>query len=99
VTEDVKKTIAELNEHIHMLDRKFTLYFSGLEKKSPVKEFEKLKGEVTRSLQMKDALMSASTRFFVNSFKHRFASYRTKWEKTLRAIEDGRFNPGKKDLK
>ena len=97
MAEDIKKKIAEFNERIHVLDRSFTLYLSGLERKSPVKEFEKFKGEVTRSLQMKDALMSASTRFFVNSFKHRFVSYRTKWEKTLKAIEDGRLTPGKKD--
>ena len=97
MAEDIKKTIAEFNVRINMLDRKFTLYFSGLEKNPPIKEFEKFKSEVTRCLQIKNALMSVSTRFFVNSFKNHFASYRTKWEKTLKAIEDGRFNPGKKD--
>jgi hypothetical protein len=92
--DDIYKKIADFNERLQVLDRKFSLYFNGYEKVPPIKEFEQFKREVALFIRTKGNIMSVCGRFFVNSFQQRFVSYRTKWEKGLRDIEEGRAKPG-----
>ncbi len=96
MAENIRQKIAELNGRLLELDTKFNLYFSGIEKLPPVKEFDQLKREVSSSVKAKSILMSVSMLFFANSFHQRFSSYRAKWEKKLRDIEEGRTKPGKR---
>jgi hypothetical protein len=92
--DDIHKKIADFNERLQVLDRKFSLYFNGYEKVPPAKEFEKFKREATLFIRTKGNIMSVSVRFFISTFQQRFVSYRTKWEKGLRDIEEGRAKPG-----
>ena len=94
MSDDIYKKVAELNKHLHALDRKFGLYFYGQEKGPPIKEFERFKSEVALLATEKSNIMSVSVRFFISTFQQRFVSYRTKWEKGLRNIEEGRAKPG-----
>jgi len=87
---DIQARVTVLNEQLEMLDRKFNAYFSGQEKISPVRVLEKLKGDVMQLTRARDRTASSSQRFFVNSFVQRFTAYRTKWEKMLKDIEEGR---------
>lgn len=96
MAQDVRQKISEFNERLAGLDRQFNLYFYGLEKVPPLKEFEQFKREVTRFMQPISGVMSVSMRFIMTNFQHRFALYRAKWEKVLRDIEAGRFKPGPK---
>ena len=91
---DIHKKIAEFNERLQIMDRKFGLFFSGHEKVPPIKEFEQFKREVAALAIEKSNITSASVRFFVGTFQQRYVSYRTKWEKGLRNIEEGRAKPG-----
>jgi hypothetical protein len=94
MAEDIRKKIVELNERLLVLDRKFNLYLSGLEKLPPIKEFEQLKRDVKGTVKSKNSLISVRMIFFVNSFQQRFNSYRTKWERSLHDIEIGRATRG-----
>jgi hypothetical protein len=86
---EINDTLSKLNKYILQLERNFFLYFVGKEKSAPTKEFELLKQEILILSKARDP-QSTSTQFLVNSFIQRFTTYRTKWERSLRDIEEGR---------
>jgi hypothetical protein len=90
---DLKIKISALNEEIALVDNKFNLYFLGEERTPPIKEFARLKQQVT--MLQNEKTSSVSSQFLVNSFFSRFASYRNKWERLLRDIEEGRKKPSR----
>ena len=94
MSKDYKEKVSKLNERLELLDRKFNLYFSGQDRIPPVQEFEKLKREILLLSRERDRVTSSGIRFYLNNFLQRFGSYRTKWEKTLKALEEGRVRPG-----
>jgi hypothetical protein len=90
---DLKIKISALNEEIALIDNKFNLYFLGEERTPPIKEFTRLKQQV--NLLRNEKTSSVSSQFLANSFFSRFASYRNKWERLLRDIEEGRKKPSR----
>ncbi len=91
---EVNSTLYRLNKNILQLERVFFLYFVGKEKKAPLKEFEQLKQDVFTLINTKDLPKSTSVQFLVTSFIQRFTIFRSKWERSLRDIEEGRKRPG-----
>jgi len=94
MSKDYKEKVSKLNERLELLDRKFNLYFTGQDRIPPIQEFEKLKREILLLSRERDRVTSSGIRFYFNNFLQRFGSYRTKWEKALTAIEEGRSRPG-----
>jgi hypothetical protein len=90
---NLKIKISALNEEIALIDNKFHLYFLGEEKTPPTKEFARLKQQVNMLQNEKSS--SVSSQFLASSFFSRFASYRNKWERLLRDIEEGRKKPSR----
>lgn len=91
---DIKQKISELEIRLQRLDRKFNFYFVGQDRVPPVKAFDQLKREVTLITREKDISASSSLRFYIETFLQKFISYRVKWEKGLRDIEEGRLSRG-----
>lgn len=91
---DIKQKISELENLLQSLDRKFNFYFVGQDRVSPAKDFAQLKREVTRIIKERDKSSSSSLRFYIETFLQKFISYRVKWEKGLRDIEEGRVSRG-----
>jgi len=90
MAEDIQAKIAEFDERLRLLDRKFSLYLSGHEKVSPARELEELKRELTRFKRTQNRLAGFGQRFMAEGFQQRFNAYRSKWERQLRDIETGR---------
>ncbi len=91
---DIKQKISELESGLQRLDRKFNFYFVGQDRVPPVKDFNQLKREVTLITRERDISTSSSLRFYIETFLQKFISYRVKWEKGLRDIEEGRLSRG-----
>ena len=94
MSEDIRQKISDFNERLRVLDRSFKRYFSGLDKRAPIREFEQFKRDVNLLRKTQSSIMSVSLRFLINNFQQRFTVYRTKWEKILNDIEKGRVEPG-----
>jgi hypothetical protein len=91
---DLKGKIEEVAVTILRLDRAFNFYFTGFEKKPPLKMYERLQREVKKLHDMADGLKNTTERYIVQMQLSRYGSYRIKWERGLRAIEDGLIKPG-----
>lgn len=91
---DLKGKIDEVAITIQRLDRAFNFYFTGFEKKPPLKMYERLQREVKKLHDVADGIKSSADRYIVQMLLSRFSTYRIKWERGLRAIEDGRIKPG-----
>lgn len=94
MADDIQARIAEFDERLRLLDRKFSLYINGQEKFPPARELEELKREIAAFRRKQSSLSVFSQRFLVEGFQQRFSAYRTKWERQLRDIESGRIEPG-----
>ncbi len=90
---EIQKQITALNEQIDLLDKKFYFYFIARDKFPPLKDLIKIKADIEKLKSVKDRIILDRKKFVINSFMHRFVSYRTKWEKALKEIEDGRAKP------
>ena len=91
---DINQKTAELDGRLQKLDRKFNFYFIGNDRVPPIKDFDQFKREVRLLTREKERSSSAGLRFYVETFLQRFISYRTKWERGLRDIEEGRLSRG-----
>ncbi len=89
----IQNQIAVLNEQIDQLDKKFYFYFTARDRFPPLNDLLKIKKDVERLKAVKGRIILERKKFVINSFIHRFVSYRTKWEKALRDIEEGRAQP------
>jgi hypothetical protein len=94
MSEDIRKEISGLNDRLHQLDSKFNSYFSAKDKTPPIKELDQLKRDVNRTYRKKMVNPSVSYRFFIDTFYQRFVTYRIKWEKRLKDVEEGRAKRG-----
>lgn len=86
------KELADIERDMMKVKRGFELYFSGLEKVPPLREYEALKRAV-RGL-MSTGYATATLRFKVQSTIARFSQYRNLWDRQLRKFEDGSYRPG-----
>ncbi len=91
---DLKGKIEEVAVTIQRLDRAFNFYFTGFEKKPPVKMYERLQREVKRLNDVVDDIKNTALRYQVQMLLSRYSTYRIKWERGLRAIEEGLLKPG-----
>lgn len=91
---NLKDKVEEVAILIQRLDRAFTFYFTGFEKKPPLKMYERLQREVKKLHDVADGLKNSAERFTVQTLLSRFASYRIKWDRGMRDIEEGRIRPG-----
>ncbi|HNT27764.1 MAG TPA: hypothetical protein PKH10_06265 [bacterium] len=91
---NLKDKIEEVAILVQRLDRAFTFYFTGFEKKPPLKMYERLQREVKKLHDVVDGLKNSAERFTVQTLLSRFASYRIKWDRGMRDIEEGRIRPG-----
>lgn len=91
----LRKTVSRLIVSIEHLDRDFNFYFTGREKLPPIKTLEKLKREVNILMRSGESSKNSAEKYLVQSFVEKFTSYRTKWERGVRDIEEGRLAPGK----
>jgi hypothetical protein len=86
--------VTELISKIQKLDRMFIFYFTGHESRPPLKDLKDLKSEInTLSLKMSDSKNTAE-KYLVSQLVNKFATYKNKWEKGVRDIEEGRLKPG-----
>jgi len=91
---DLKGKIEEVAVTIQRLDRAFNFYFTGFDKKPPVKMYERLQRDVKRLNDVVDDIKNTSLRYQVQMLLARYSTYRLKWERGLRAIEEGLLKPG-----
>lgn len=75
---------------IEELQKRFTLYFMGIEKRAPVEDREKLSKEIRRA-RTEASRWSTGDRFRMNQLHQRFATYDRMWQRTLKEIEDGTY--------
>lgn len=79
---------------IEKLEHAFNFYFSGVDKKPPLNELNSLKKQVDRLMMEAQDSKNSTERFLVSQIVARFTVYRTKWERGVRDIEEGRAKPG-----
>lgn len=91
----LRKTVSRLISSIEQLDREFNFYFTGREKVPPLRELEKLKREVNLLMRSGEESKNSAEKYMVMSFIQKFTTYRTKWERGVRDIEEGRAVPGR----
>lgn len=91
---DLKGKIDEVAVTIQRLDRAFTFYFTGFEKKPPLKMYERLQRDIKKLHDMADDVKNTADRYMIQMLVSRFSTYRIKWDRGLHAIEDGRTKPG-----
>ena len=90
----ISEFVSSLITKIEKLDHDFNLYFSAQEKRPPLQALENMKKEV--SLLMRNATMSKNLveQNLATQLVNRFTTYRQKWERCVRDIEEGRAKPG-----
>jgi hypothetical protein len=91
----LRKTVSRLITSVEHLDRDFNFYFTGREKLPPLKNLEKLKREVNMLMKSAEGSKNSAEKYLVLSFVQKFTTYRTKWERGVRDIEEGRLAPGR----
>lgn len=88
--------VSTLATKIEKLDHDFNMYFTAQEKKAPLQALENMKREI--NLLMKGATDSQNLveKNLASQLINRFTTYRQKWERCVRDIEEGRAKPGMK---
>lgn len=79
---------------IEKLEHSFNFYFSGVDKKPPLDELKSLKKQIDNLMMEAQDSKNSAEKFLVSQIISRFTVYRTKWERGVRDIEDGRAKPG-----
>lgn len=91
-SEEANKRLDQLQMRIEKCKRNFDMYFNGMEKKPPLREFEKLKRDI-RNLQ-NTGYATATLRFKVQNLLARWQLISALWERNLQKMERGEFKPG-----
>lgn len=91
---DVQVFINQMLEKIDRLETQFNLYFSGQLKRPPLPLLQQIKSEIMNAMgQIKD-LKQQKDKFLLQSLIQKFTTYRMKWERGVKDIEEGRLKPG-----
>lgn len=90
----ISETVSALITKIEKLDHDFNMYFTAQEKRPPLQALENMKKEI--SVLMRTAAISQNLieQNLASQLVNRFTSYRQKWERCVRDIEEGRAKPG-----
>lgn len=90
----IAQRVSMLINKIEHLEHLFNFYFSGQDKKPPLIELNALKKDVDSLLKESQDAINIAERFLAMQLVNRFTTYRIKWEKGVREIEEGRAKPG-----
>ncbi|GEM_PF-3591967 len=91
-SEEANKKLDALQLRIEKCKRKFDMYFNGIEKIPPLKEYDRLKRDV-RDLR-KTGYATATLRFKVQNMIARWQIISALWDRQLLKMERGEFKPG-----
>lgn len=90
----IVQRVSMLISKIEHLEHLFNFYFIGQEKKPPLTELNSLKKLVDLLMKESQDSINISERFVAMQLINRFTTYRIKWEKGVREIEEGRAKQG-----
>jgi len=94
MTDNIENKIHSLTRELDALERMFNLYFTAQEKRPPLRQLSSLRQKVTALMGIAEKINKSSIKYTVSSFVQRFTTYRLKWEKGVKDIEEGRLKPG-----
>lgn len=81
--------LSELDAAISALQRRYELYFLGLDRREPAQDRDALK---KRLMALKRAsVRNTALKFRLNSLWNKFLSYERMWQRTVTEIEEGRY--------
>jgi hypothetical protein len=90
----IHQIASQIIQKIEHLEHSFNFYFTGNEKKPPLVELERVRKEVDSLMKSGSESKNSAERFLVLQLVNRFTTYRMKWEKGVRDIEEGRAKQG-----
>lgn len=90
ISHDINRT----KQSILQLELLFNRYFTGLDKRPPLKQMKALQKAVNLLTINKNYAKTASDHFQLKNVTEQFSAYRRKWERGVRDIEEGRVKPG-----
>jgi hypothetical protein len=82
--------IAQLEHDLRELIIRYEQYFCGIEKREPVQLLDTVEREVRRYQNV--SITNAMHKFKYNSLVATLCTHRQKWNRTLRLIEEGKYN-------
>ncbi len=91
---ELSRELAKLRQEIAQLERLFNRYFTGVDKRPPVRVLEALQKKVNILTVNTHLAKTAAEKFQLQTVVQQFTAYRTKWERGVRDIEEGRTKPG-----
>jgi hypothetical protein len=86
------KLLNQLEENLKQLEIRYEQYFSGVEKREPIKDREQASRQLYRFVNRR--ITQTDLRFKCQNLATRFYSYCNYWDRTLRLIEEGRYHKG-----
>ena len=92
-----KQTHQQLHAELQELKKVFELYFSGQERRAPLRERDAFKRKL-RELSA-TRINNTAEKFLLQNLRSQFATYEARWERTVRQIEEGTYHkpPKSKD--
>lgn len=75
---------------IEDMQKRFTLYFMGIEKRGPFEDREALAKELRR-VRGESSRWSTGDRFRMNQIQNRFSTYDRMWQRTIQEMENGTY--------
>ena len=91
---NLSQEIARVKQSIMQLELLFNRYFTGLEKRPPLKQMNALQKAINILTINTHLAKTASEQFQLKNLTQQFSTYRRKWERGVRDIEEGRKKPG-----
>ncbi|MCK5808623.1 hypothetical protein KAH37_06540 [bacterium] len=76
------------------LELLFNRYFTGMDKRPPIKQMTALQKAINILTINTHLAKTAAEQFHLKSLTQQFTTYRRKWERGIRDIEEGRIKPG-----
>ena len=83
----MSKTLDKMMAELEQLRRQFELYFMGIEKRQPIRERE----QVSRRIKGFQPGNNTVERFRAQGLQQRLMTLERYWNRTLKAIEEGRY--------
>lgn len=92
----LKQDVEKAGRDIDALNRLYNVYFQGGEEDPPKPQRVALDNLITKIKSGMAIASNASDKFQANALISRYQTMKTKWDKTLRAIETGQIPKPKK---
>jgi hypothetical protein len=85
-----KDILDAYHARIEDMQKRFTLYFMGIEKRGPFEDREALAKELRR-IRGESSRWSTGDRFRMNQLQNRFSTYDRMWQRTIQEMENGTY--------